>query len=75
MPIRPRNPNNVRSTTLGAATDDHTHAHSEITSVGSDDHHDEDHAARHADGGADEITIVVKQISDILAEIFMHMGA
>ncbi len=31
--------------------------HSELTGIGNDDHHAEDHAARHSDGGADEVTV------------------
>ena len=37
--------------------DDHTHAHSELTGIGIDDHHARDHAATHSDGGADQITV------------------
>ena len=33
-------------------------AHSEIETVGIDDHHARDHAASHSDGGADEIDVV-----------------
>lgn len=32
-------------------------AHSEVTSVGIDDHHARDHAASHSDGGADEVSV------------------
>lgn len=31
--------------------------HSQLTNITNDDHHTEDHAARHADGGADEIEV------------------
>lgn len=33
--------------------------HSELTSIGTDDHHARDHAGTHADGGADEISVEV----------------
>lgn len=31
--------------------------HSEVTGVGADDHHARDHASRHSQGGADEVTV------------------
>jgi len=46
--------------------DDHTHAHSEITSVGVDDHHAQLHHAEHEDGGGD--TIDVSNLSGVLAD-------
>ena len=65
MPIKFRDPNNTRSVELGAAHENHDHAHADLTGVTSDQHHAQDHAARHGDGGADEITITEAQISDL----------
>ena len=75
MPIKSKDPNNTRSTALGAAPIVHAHDHSDLAGVTSDQHHAKDHASRHAPGGVDEVTIIAKQISDLVAEIFMHMGA
>ncbi len=50
MPIKPRNPNNVRSVELGAAHEDHEHAHADLTGVSADQHHAEAHSvASHDD--------------------------
>lgn len=37
------------------AQGNHTHTHSSTTGITANDHHNEDHASRHVDGGADEI--------------------
>jgi len=39
------------------------HRHSDLASIGIDDHHDRDHAARHQSGGADEVGLDAAQIS------------
>lgn len=38
-------------------TTGHTHTHAATTGQGADDHHTEGHAARHKDGGADELDV------------------
>ena len=38
------------------------HRHSDLASIGIDDHHDRDHAARHVSGGADAVTLDASQI-------------
>lgn len=55
MPIRPYNAGNERSTALGASPTTHTHTHAATTGQTANDHHNEDHAARHAENGADEL--------------------
>lgn len=55
MPQRPPNTGNVRSVELGASHIDHTHTHAATTGKTANDHHNEDHAARHAENGADEL--------------------
>ena len=32
-------------------------AHADLTSIGANDHHNEDHASRHSKGGGDEVTV------------------
>jgi len=44
-----------RTGAVVAASNDYTHA--QLASVGANDHHNEDHASRHSDGGADEIQV------------------
>jgi hypothetical protein len=39
------------------------HRHSDLASVGVDDHHDRDHAIRHQSGGADEVGLDAAQIN------------
>jgi hypothetical protein len=39
------------------------HRHSDLASIGVDDHHDRDHAARHQSGGADELGLDASQIN------------
>lgn len=41
---------------LDAAPVNHPHSHASTTGQGPDDHHNEDHAGRHASGGADAVS-------------------
>jgi len=49
------------------------HRHSDLANIGIDDHHARDHAARHQDGGSDEISIA--GLSGEPAELTTHKGA
>ena len=45
------------------------HRHSDLANIGTDDHHDRDHATRHQDGGADEISV-----ADIDSQLIAYLG-
>ena len=75
MPVKFKDPNNERSEPLNAAHINHDHGHSELTGVGPDQHHDEDHAARHTEGGADEIVVTEGQIDSDTATDGMVLTA
>ena len=48
------------------------HRHSDLANIGIDDHHAQDHAARHQDGGADEMNIA--GLSGEPTELTTHKG-
>ena len=79
--IRMANENEVNGVTsvdqvTGVATNVEVHPHdgvddtqvnhTSLLGVTTDNHHNQDHAARHTDGGADEVTVTEAQISDLV---------